>query len=538
MENLIAGAALRFLQALVQAAPMILIGLFVSGIFRRLLGHAGTRRLFGDNTWRSLPQAWLLGMLLPVCSLGVIPVVREMRRAGVSGGAILAFGLTAPLFNPISVLYGLTLADPVVILTFSFCSLAIVTILGIGWDWLFPDTATAEPEPPAAALGLKRMLAVTTFAARELVGKGSLYILAGLLGVAGLSMLLPPGYLQTAAEPNDPWAPLFMTVVAIPIYATPMTAMVQLASMFQHGNSVGAAFALLTLGAGANIGLVVWMCRAYGARRSAVWFAMLVVVVIGLAYGVDRPLYPAGVEPAGHTHAFDGYCAPALRDGSPWVIVAQTLYEDILPHEIIGLCAAALLLASGLALVIWDRQRGLEEWLEKKDESKKRLDVTLPGPVLGGISLVGMMVLSVLGCYVYYPPPQDIFEEMRLINTNVESATTTKDFDTALYWIPVYDDWTRKLQVSVYLRGGKMTAYRRAKAKVLREKLELLEHEVEDNEVEEARQLGTEVSRAYRRLRKALEVDYTGAALQQPVFARGAVRVVAVSVLTFGPAGC
>ena len=39
------------------------------------------RKLFGDNSWRSLPQAWLVGMLLPVCSLGVIPVIREMRRA-------------------------------------------------------------------------------------------------------------------------------------------------------------------------------------------------------------------------------------------------------------------------------------------------------------------------------------------------------------------------------------------------------------------------------------------------------------------------
>ena len=112
------GAALRFLQAAVQAAPTILVGLIVAGVLRRLLGHAGTRRLFGDNTWRSLPQAWLVGMLLPVCSLGVIPVIREMRRAGVSGGAILAFGLTAPPFTPISVLYGLTLADPAVILTF------------------------------------------------------------------------------------------------------------------------------------------------------------------------------------------------------------------------------------------------------------------------------------------------------------------------------------------------------------------------------------------------------------------------------------
>ncbi len=79
------GATLRACQAVVQAAPTILVGLFVAGVFRRLLGHEGTRRLFGAGTRRELPQAWLVGMLLPVCSLGVIPIAREMRRARISG---------------------------------------------------------------------------------------------------------------------------------------------------------------------------------------------------------------------------------------------------------------------------------------------------------------------------------------------------------------------------------------------------------------------------------------------------------------------
>ena len=70
IELLFWGGVLRFVQALVQASPTIVVGLLVAGVFRRLLGHEGTRRLFGGQTWRALPQAWLLGMLLPVCSLG------------------------------------------------------------------------------------------------------------------------------------------------------------------------------------------------------------------------------------------------------------------------------------------------------------------------------------------------------------------------------------------------------------------------------------------------------------------------------------
>ena len=99
-ESILWGAVLRVCEAFMQAAPTILVGLAVAAMFRRLLGHEGTRRVFGSGTWRELPQSWFIGMLLPICSLGVIPVIREMRRSRVSGGAILAFAMTAPAVQP------------------------------------------------------------------------------------------------------------------------------------------------------------------------------------------------------------------------------------------------------------------------------------------------------------------------------------------------------------------------------------------------------------------------------------------------------
>jgi len=504
METVFWGALLRFTQAFIQATPTILVGVMVAGVFRRLMGYESTRRLFGNNTWRALPQAWAVGMLLPVCSLGVIPVMREMRRAGVSGGAILAFGLTAPLFNPISVLYGLTLSDPVVILTFSFCSLVIVTVMGIGWDKLFPNTSEANSDPPEVAFGIKRMLSIGVYCAREIIGANSLYIFTALIGVAVLSALLPLGYLQSAAEHTDPWAPLFMTGIAIPIYATPMTAMVQLAAMFQHGNSVGAAFALLALGAGANIGILVWMVREFGLKKTTAWFALLVSVVLLLSYTVDKPLYPHGVEPIGHTHAFDIYCAPfhaSIQNAFPLAI--KILRDKTAPHELVSLFALGVLIVSGVVLHFCDRQGKIEAWVERQPEVQPNMDIVIPGPVLGGISLVGLIGLSVLGCYVYYPPPSEILEEMRIVNTEVASATIAKDWDTAQYWIPIYDNWSRKLQVSMYLRGQNITPFHRAKARVLRDKLESLKHGIENKDIEDSRQLGLDVTNAFIRMRTA-----------------------------------
>ncbi|MCA9089423.1 MAG: permease, partial [Planctomycetaceae bacterium] len=309
-ETLIWGFLLRFLQSLISAAPFILAGLAIAGVFRRLIGRGLTTRMFGGNSKRSLMQAWLIGMLLPVCSLGVVPVIREMRRMGLKGGTILAFAMSAPLFNPLSVLYGLTLSEPLAIVAFAFCSLVVVTGVGWIWDRWFPDSGTNEPDLPTVGYGIKRMLSVGVAAVREAGGISALYVLIGLVGVASLGVILPVGVMQHAMNGDNPVAPLTMTAVAIPVYATPMLAMSQLGMMFQHANSPGAAFVLLTLGAGMNLGLVAWMVRQYGWKRSGVWFALLLVVVIGLAYGVDRPLFPHEIDPADHTHAFDIYCRP------------------------------------------------------------------------------------------------------------------------------------------------------------------------------------------------------------------------------------
>jgi uncharacterized membrane protein YraQ (UPF0718 family) len=501
------GGMLRVLQGLIQGGPTILVGLFVAGIFRRLLGRENTRRLFGCGTWRELPQAWLIGMILPICSLGAIPVAREMRRAGISGGAILAFAMTAPLFNPLSLLYGLTLSEPLVILGFAFCSMILVTVGGM-WNWFFPESGREEPAPQPVPHGLRRMAAIAVVAAREVAGPSSGYIALGLAGVFLLSAMLPPGSLQTTMEHSNPLAPVAMVAVAVPAYATPLLAMSQLGSMFQHANSVGAAFVLLTLGAGINLGLLAWILRTYGLIRGLSWMVILLVVVLGLAYAIEDPLYPRGIEPPGHTHAFDVYCQP-FHPGTPDLprAVLSKLKEDIKPFEQVGLTVLASLAALGLLLKALDRHFRVEEWLERVPVSSRSdrgwLDAHVSAPVLGGVSLGGVVALSIVGCFAYYPDPKEVFEEMYILRGEVLTAATSGDRKHAEHYIPIWDDWTRRLQVGVFLREGSLNPYRRMKAKVFRDRLEFLKHAVEEGDRDETREYVDLVDRAYRRMRQA-----------------------------------
>jgi len=510
LEHIFWGGVLRFTQSALQAAPTILVGVLLAGVFSRFLGPRGTRRLFGDNTWRSLPQAWVLGMLLPVCSQGVIPAARQLRRSGVAGGTILAFAVTAPLFNPLSLLYGLTLSEPLVILAFAMCSLLVVTVVGIAWDWFFPDTAGEPEDVPPVRQGLKRIVAVAAFCAKEMAGPTTSYILVGLLGVVALSAALPAGSLQMAVEHQIPYAPLIMTGVAIPAYATPMLAMSQIGSMFQHGNSVGAAFILLTLGAGMNLGLMFWIFRNYGLRRTASWMAILCGVVLAIAYSVEGPLYPSAIQPAGHTHAFDVYCSPFSRHTTnlPDAVVRQ-LSDHLLPHEVASL---AVLLSLGLvgAAIRWSGSEArLNAWLESSEVAEDSTTAVpwyerpVPAPALGGIALVGLVLFSVVGCYSYYPAPEDAFGDMRILTTELSSAAMHGDRTAAEHYIPLLSVWSRRIQVGAYLRRGDVTEFQRMKAAIYRDKLELLTHAIAENDREEMHELALAADRAYLRMRHA-----------------------------------
>ncbi|QDT35387.1 permease [Thalassoglobus polymorphus] len=505
-ETLIGGFVLRFLQSLMNASPFILAGLVIAGVFHRLMGRDMTTRLFGGNSKRSLFQAWLIGMLLPVCSLGVIPVIREMRRIGLKGGTILAFAMAAPLFNPLSVLYGLTLSEPMAIVTFAFCSLIVVTGVGLIWDRMFPDSSASAPPTAEVGYGIKRMLAIGVSAAREAAGLSALYIFIGLIGVSSLGVIIPAGGLQNSMNGDNPIAPLTMTAVAVPVYATPLLAMSQLGMMFQHANSPGAAFVLLVLGAGMNLGLVFWMIRQYGWKKSGVWFGLLLVVVLGLAYGVDRPLYPHGIDAADHSHAFDIYCRP-FKGAIPNVAnaVIMKLQRDTPPFELYASLMLGCIVLVGILLNTLDRQHRIETWLESQPEvvEKSKFDIVVPGSVLGGLALVGLIATSIVGCYAYYPPPEDVLEEMRIAKAEALGSALSGDETHSKYWMEICDDWSRKLEVGTFLRDGKLSDYHRIKARIFREQLELLEHEVEDNEPEEVRKLVAKIGRTQLRLASA-----------------------------------
>ena len=119
------------------------------------------------------------------------------------------------------------------------------------------------------------------------------------------------------------------------------------------------------------------------------------------------------------------------------------------------------------------------------------------------IAFLGLVIASVFGCFLYYPPREQIFKEMRFVHTEVFSAANSGQFEAALYWAPIYEDWNRKLMVSEYLRGRPVTRYQRMKSRILSDRLERLKHELEDQKLESCREMVIPMNRSFERLKSA-----------------------------------
>lgn len=506
--DLLSSILLRTGQIAIESSSTLVVGFFVAAVLRRMLGADGVRRLFGGEGLAGLLRAWVIGSLLPVCSLGVIPVARELRRAGVPSATILAFVLAAPQLNPLSFLYGLTLSEPIVILCFVAATMVLAVVGGQVWKLGFETSADTlppgdEPMPPP---GLKRFGSVLLTASRDAVGPSLLYIAIGILFTGLLAGSLPHGSLGTSMRHDDPFSPVLMALIGVPAYSGVLPGMMRLGLMFEHGNSVGAAFVLFEVGVGLNLGLLVWLMVQYGLLRTLAWLAVLLALVLGVAYAVEQPLY-FPKEEASHTHAFDEWASP-FQDGSSvqWEAIRGKLLEKVEVLEPLSLAVLALLFAIGMLAIRFDRNGQLDRWLitppPPSDLPKSLWNRDVPGPVLGITALLGLVVFSIVGLYIYYPDPHQVFKEMVRVKADALIAVHGGKKQEAIRQLENWDLLTRKLQVGVLLRSGSLDPQASKVAEELRELLEEMRDALLANDLEQARQLIQSVEQAHRACRQ------------------------------------
>ena len=80
----------------VAMAPYLLFGFLMAGVLSVLISKDYVRRHLGGQGWLQSVKAALVGVPMPICSCGVIPLAASLRKHGASRGATASFLASTP----------------------------------------------------------------------------------------------------------------------------------------------------------------------------------------------------------------------------------------------------------------------------------------------------------------------------------------------------------------------------------------------------------------------------------------------------------
>lgn len=290
---------LRTWVVLGEMSPWVLGGFGVAGVLSLWLNPQVIQNHFGGKRFGAILKAVALGVPLPVCSCGVIPLGASLRKNGAGKGPTAAFLMSTPQtgVDSIAVTYGLlgglfALFRPLA---------ALVSGIACGWavEVFNNDDSieNVESDPNLDENGhpwWQRVLHNGFIVLPRSVG-GALVV--GALVSAMVMALVPDNYI--AERISSPLAQMvLMLAFGIPIYICSTAAVPFALGLLAAGLSPGAAMVFLIGGPGVSASTLLAVWRLMGLRSTLVYMSVLVACAIGFGLLVNT-LVPAGWAPPG-----------------------------------------------------------------------------------------------------------------------------------------------------------------------------------------------------------------------------------------------
>ena len=279
-----------------QMAPYLLFGFLVAGLLSVFISPAWVERHLGKPGLRSVITASLVGVPLPLCSCGVIPVSASIRRHGASRAATTSFLLSTPQTGVDSIAVTYAMLGPVFAVLRPLAALA-TGILGGVLVQLFGSGDETGPAQQAESVGcadaccqgdqargpMARALAYGFITLPRDIG-GALVI--GILIAGAMAALIPPGQLH-AYVGGGIASILLLMVLGVPLYVCATASVPIAAGLIHMGASPGAALAFLIAGPATNAAALTTIWKVLGRRTAILYLVTVAASAIGWGLFLD-----------------------------------------------------------------------------------------------------------------------------------------------------------------------------------------------------------------------------------------------------------
>lgn len=299
MVNFVITIAKDFWATLTEMSPYLLFGFFVAGVLSVLVSQRLVERHLGGRGLWPLLKASILGVPLPLCSCGVIPVSMSLHKHGASKGSTIAFLLSTPQTGVDSIFVTLSLLGPVFAIFRPIAALITGLVGGTLVD-LFEQGGKEQNQPPEKCTDeccseektsrVKKGLKYGFVTLPRDIGKA---MLVGLLVAAFISALVPDGYF--AEKLGTGIFPLIaMMFLGIPVYVCATASVPVAAALIMKGLTPGAALVFLMTGPATNAASFATIWKALGKTTAILYFAT--VAGCALMSGILLDYAAAGID--------------------------------------------------------------------------------------------------------------------------------------------------------------------------------------------------------------------------------------------------
>jgi uncharacterized membrane protein YraQ (UPF0718 family)/copper chaperone CopZ len=270
-----------------QLSGPLLLGSLIAGIIHVIVPSSFINRKLGKKGIRSVINAAIIGVPMPLCSCSVVPTTIGLKQDGATDGASTSFLISTPQTGVDSILVsGSFLGWPFAI--FKVAAAFVTGIIG----GILVDKTDKNPERQIDVdirdVNIKklnsRIWETLRYGLFDLLGMIYRWIILGIVIAAIISIIFPPGALSHYDWIGGIWGMFLMLVIALPMYVCTTGSVPIAASLIAAGMPTGTALVFLMAGPASNVATIGAIYRAFGKRVLAIYLASVAVFSVLFGY--------------------------------------------------------------------------------------------------------------------------------------------------------------------------------------------------------------------------------------------------------------
>ena len=283
-----------------EMSPYLLLGFLLAGLMHAFIPQKYYSKYLSKPNLKSVVNATLFGIPLPLCSCGVIPTAMSLRKEGASKGAATSFLIATPQTGVDSIiatssLMGLPFAiiRPIAALITAIFGGTLVNKLDNNTEEHHSEHHEHEHECECHhehqehhATFFQKVKSALQYGYVEMMEDIGKWLIVGLI-VAGLITVFVPAEAFKVFHENTILSMLLVLTIAVPMYVCATGSIPIAVALIMKGLTPGAGLVLLMAGPACNMASMLVVKKVMGTKTLVIYLASIIIGSIIFGAAID-----------------------------------------------------------------------------------------------------------------------------------------------------------------------------------------------------------------------------------------------------------